>query len=73
VHRLNELLQKLRDKGNSVLVVEHDPNTVIVIEHHMDVMRNADCIIDLGPEGGNKGGRVVFEARRAACSRREHR
>jgi excinuclease UvrABC ATPase subunit len=36
-------------------------NTVIVIEHHMDVIRNADWIIDMGPEGGNKGGMVIFE------------
>jgi excinuclease UvrABC ATPase subunit len=36
-------------------------NTLIVIEHNLDVIRNADWIIDLGPEGGNKGGRVVFE------------
>jgi excinuclease UvrABC ATPase subunit len=36
-------------------------NTVIVIEHNLDVVRNADWIIDLGPEGGNKGGRVVFQ------------
>ena len=36
-------------------------NTVIVIEHNMDVVRRADWIIDLGPEGGSKGGRVVFE------------
>jgi excinuclease UvrABC ATPase subunit len=35
-------------------------NTVIVIEHNMDVARRADWIIDLGPEGGSKGGQVVF-------------
>jgi excinuclease UvrABC ATPase subunit len=36
-------------------------NTVIVIEHNLDVIKNADWIIDMGPEGGNKGGRVLFE------------
>lgn len=36
-------------------------NTVIVIEHNLDVVKNADWIIDMGPEGGNKGGRVIFE------------
>ncbi len=36
-------------------------NTVIVIEHNLDVIKNADWIIDLGPEGGSKGGRVMFE------------
>jgi excinuclease UvrABC ATPase subunit len=36
-------------------------NTVIVIEHNLDIIRNADWIVDLGPEGGNKGGRVMFE------------
>lgn len=36
-------------------------NTVIVIEHNMDVVRQADWVIDLGPEGGSRGGRVVFE------------
>jgi excinuclease UvrABC ATPase subunit len=51
VHRLTELLQKLRDKGNTVIVVEHDP----------DVMRVADHLIDMGPEAGDAGGRIVFE------------
>jgi excinuclease UvrABC ATPase subunit len=51
VHRLNELLQKLRDKGNTVLVVEHDP----------DVIRVADHVVDVGPHAGRKGGRIVFE------------
>ena len=35
-------------------------NTVIVIEHNLDVIKNADWIIDMGPEGGNKGGKVMF-------------
>ena len=51
VHRLNELLQKLRDKGNTVLVVEHDPQVIKV----------ADYVVDLGPGAGQKGGEVVFE------------
>jgi len=51
VHRLNELLQKLRDKGNTVLVVEHDPA----------VIRIADYVVDLGPLAGRSGGEVVFE------------
>jgi excinuclease UvrABC ATPase subunit len=48
---LLEILNRLVDGGN----------TVIVIEHNMDVVRNADWIIDLGPEGGSNGGRIVFE------------
>lgn len=51
VHRLNELLQKLRDKGNTVIVVEHDP----------DVIKVADHIVDVGPHAGNRGGTIVFE------------
>ncbi len=51
VARLNGLLQKLRDKGNTVLVVEHDP----------DVIRVADHIVDIGPKAGSHGGQVVFE------------
>ena len=51
VHRLNELLQKLRDKGNSVIVVEHDP----------DVIKVADHVVDVGPFAGIRGGTIVFE------------
>lgn len=51
VHRLNELLQKLRDKGNSVIVVEHDP----------DVIKVADHVVDVGPFAGTRGGTIVFE------------
>ena len=49
VHKLIEVLQKLVDNGN----------TVIVIEHNLDVIKTADHIIDLGPEGGDKGGKIV--------------
>jgi excinuclease UvrABC ATPase subunit len=51
VHRMNELLQKLRDKGNTVIVVEHDP----------DVIKVADHIVDVGPFAGNRGGAIVYE------------
>ena len=51
VHRLNELLVKLRDKGNSVIVVEHDP----------DVIKVADHVVDVGPFAGTRGGTIVFE------------
>lgn len=51
VHRLNELLFKLRDQGNTVIVVEHDP----------DVIKAADHIVDVGPLAGINGGQVVFE------------
>lgn len=49
VHRLIEVLQKLVDKGN----------TVLVIEHNLDVIKTADHVIDLGPDGGDKGGNIV--------------
>ncbi len=49
VHKLTEILQKLADGGN----------TVIVIEHNLDVIKTADYIIDIGPEGGDKGGTVI--------------
>jgi excinuclease ABC subunit A len=49
VRRLLDVLQKLVDLGN----------TVIVIEHHLDVIKSADWILDLGPEGGDKGGQIV--------------
>lgn len=51
VHRLNELLQKLRDRGNTVLVVEHDP----------EVIKAADHIVDVGPRAGSGGGTIVYE------------
>ena len=51
VHRLNELLKKLRDKGNTVIVVEHDP----------EVIKVADHIVDVGPFAGTKGGTITFE------------
>ncbi len=49
VHKLVEVLQKLVDGGN----------TVVVIEHNLDVIKTADYVIDLGPEGGDKGGTLV--------------
>jgi len=41
-------------------LVEND-NTVIVIEHNLDIVKHADWVIDLGPEGGAKGGEILFE------------
>lgn len=51
VHKLTDVLSTLVDAGN----------TVIVIEHNLDVIKVVDHIIDLGPEGGDKGGKIVFE------------
>jgi excinuclease ABC subunit A len=55
VRKLLEVLHRLADLGN----------TVIIIEHNLDVIRNADWIVDLGPEGGEDGGRLVGEGRPA--------
>jgi excinuclease UvrABC ATPase subunit len=51
VHRLNDLLRKLRNKGNTVLVVEHDPAVIAVADH----------IVDVGPYAGSRGGTIVYE------------
>jgi excinuclease ABC subunit A len=53
VHKLIEVLQKLVDQGN----------TVLIIEHHPDIVKVADWVIDLGPEGGEGGGTLVAEGR----------
>jgi excinuclease ABC subunit A len=49
VHKLIEILRRFSDSGN----------TVVVIEHNLDVIKTADYIIDIGPEGGDKGGTVI--------------
>jgi excinuclease UvrABC ATPase subunit len=51
VQRMNDLLLRLRDKGNTVLVVEHEPETIAIADH----------VVDLGPGAGTAGGEVVFE------------
>jgi excinuclease UvrABC ATPase subunit len=51
IHRLNDLLRQLRDKGNTVLVVEHAPAVIQVADH----------IVDVGPHAGSRGGNIVFQ------------
>ncbi|MGO1833644.1 MAG: ATP-binding cassette domain-containing protein [Actinomycetaceae bacterium] len=51
IRRMNDLLLRLRDKGNTVLVVEHKPETILIADH----------VIDIGPGAGRAGGEVVFE------------
>jgi len=64
VKQLLEVLRRLRDRGN----------TVVIIEHNLDVIKTADWIIDLGPEGGDKGGEVVVTGtpEQVAASRDSH-
>src|SRR5215204_2824480 len=51
IQRMNDLLRQLRDKGNTVLVVEHEPEAITMADH----------VVDLGPRAGTEGGEVVFE------------
>ena len=58
VHRLLNILDRLVDAGN----------TVVVIEHNLDVIKTADTIIDLGPEGGDQGGELIFTGTPEECA-----
>jgi excinuclease ABC subunit A len=60
VRKLVDMLQRLVGHGN----------TVLVIEHNLDVIKNADWVIDMGPEGGDKGGTVVAEGTPEEVARR---
>ncbi len=62
ISRLMDIMNRLVDKGN----------TVVVIEHNLDVIKSADWIIDMGPEGGNRGGRIIFEGTPAQLAASEH-
>ena len=62
VHKLLEVLDRLVEGGN----------TVVVIEHNLDVIKWADHVIDLGPEGGEKGGCILFEGTPEELKRAGH-
>jgi excinuclease ABC subunit A len=51
IHKLLEVLMKLREQGN----------TLVIIEHNLEVIKSADWVIDLGPEGGSEGGQIVAQ------------
>ena len=59
IERMNHLLLQLRDKGNTVLVVEHKPETIAIADH----------VVDLGPGAGATGGAVCFEGPSTGCAR----
>ena len=61
VQQVNVLLQRLRDKGNTVLVVEHDPDVIAIADH----------IVDMGPRAGKQGGEVVYQGTLAGLARAE--
>jgi excinuclease ABC subunit A len=61
VHKLIDILSRLTDAGN----------TVVAIEHNLDVVKVADHIIDLGPEGGEGGGELIFAGTPEDCARCE--
>ncbi len=62
IKQLLEVLHRLREQGN----------TIIVIEHNLDVIKTADWIIDLGPEGGGKGGQIIATGTPEAIARQKH-
>ena len=62
MHKLTEILQKLSADGN----------TVVVIEHNLDVIKTADYIVDIGPEGGDKGGTVIAKGTPEQIAASEH-
>jgi excinuclease ABC subunit A len=63
IQRLLDVLNKLVDQGN----------TVVIIEHNLDVVKTADWVIDLGPEGGDEGGRLVATGTPEELARRAER
>ena len=58
VHKLVHIIDKLADAGN----------TVVIIEHNLDIIKCSDYIIDLGPEGGSGGGNIVFTGTPEECA-----